>query len=331
MSRGSALDLVVQFMGRQNMIPVPVPFVRMLGDYASAALLAQCLYWGDRTDDPDGWFYKTHDEWQEELELSPGQVRRCVKTCDGMIEVKLKGVPAKNHYRANKERIAEALEHLANENQKCTARCGETPQLDVTKPHDRLPGNTTASRTENTTAKTEPTSEPTQNLQAVVVVDAVGEGATSQTTTTSLQEQNTANGSGASAEPRMASVTHQGDSQASQQPEASQTTSNTDVPGAGGARAALRRAFNESLRVQLLGEFEDRQAWLDLPPQRIDELLRDARLAQGSKYKTALITALDDAARAARARAAPMAAAVAGPVKPKVPAYILEALKGGSA
>ena len=324
MSRGSAFDLVAQFMGRHNMIPVPVPFVRMLGDYASAALLAQCMYWGDRTDDLDGWFYKTYDEWRDELELSPDQVRRCIKTCDGMIEVKLKGIPATNHYRPNKERIAEALEQLANEKQKPTARCGETPQLDAEKVRNRPLGKSATSRTENPTTKTKLTSEPTQNLQAVVVVvPAVGEGATSQTTTTSLQEQDTANGNGASAEPRMAPVTDQGPAQTSPEPGASQTTSNTDVPGA--ARAALRRAFNESFLTQLLSE--GRQAWLDLPPQRIDELLRDARLAQGSNFKIALIPALDDAVRATQARASPQAAVS---MKLKVPNDILEALKGGA-
>jgi len=158
---------------------------------------------------------------------------------------------------------------------------------------------------------------------SVVVVSPQSADATSQTTTP-LQETNTENGSGASAEPRKASVTHQDDDQAPQQLEASQTTSNKNVPGA--ARAALRRGFSETFLTQLLGEFEDRQAWLDLPPPRIDELLRDARLAQGSNYKTALITALDDAVRATRARASPNATM---PVKPKVSDRVLEALKGG--
>ncbi|UWX64779.1 hypothetical protein [Deinococcus rubellus] len=157
----------------------------------------------------------------------------------------------------------------------------------------------------------------------------VGEDATSQTTATSPQETNTENGSDASAEPRMASVTVQGDTQAHPELEASQTTSNRNVPGAA-ARAALRRGFSETFLVQLLGEFEDRLAWLDLPPPRIDELLRDARMAQGSNYKTSLIAALDDDVRASKARASPKVAA-AVPVKPKVSARVLEALKGGSA
>ena len=194
---------------------------------------------------------------------------------------------------------------------------------------DRLTPDQAAPSEEKTEAERKLKEKEKKGKKVVVAAGAFSEP-DSQTTATSLQETNTENGSGASAELRMASVTHQVDSQAPQQPEASQTTSNTDVPGAGGARAALRRAFNESFLVQLLGEFEDRPAWLELPPQRIDELLRDARLAQGSKYKTALITALDDAARAARARAAPMAAAVAGPVKPKISARTLEALNGGS-
>jgi len=53
-SKNSVFDLIAQFMGRQNTIPVPMPFVRILGDYTSAAFLAQCIYWGDRTDDAEG-------------------------------------------------------------------------------------------------------------------------------------------------------------------------------------------------------------------------------------------------------------------------------------
>ncbi|ULH16007.1 hypothetical protein MF271_05070 [Deinococcus sp. KNUC1210] len=173
MTRNTAMSMVAQFLGRQNTIPVPVPFVRMLGDYESAALLAQCLYWGDCTDDPSGWFYKTHEEWADELELSADQVRRCVKTCGGMIEVKRKGIPARNYYRANRDAVAAALEGLASERQHATTRSGETQHQDPGNPHDRTLGNPTTVRRETQRQVvrkpqdliTEPTSEPTQNLR----------------------------------------------------------------------------------------------------------------------------------------------------------------------
>ncbi|CAM4161192.1 hypothetical protein [Deinococcus marmoris] len=165
MSRNTAMDLVLQFMGRQNTIPTPVPFIRILGDHTAAAFLAQCLYWGDRTTNPEGWFHKTHEEWHDELVLTPDQVRRCVRTCGAMVQVKRAGIPARNHYRANREEVGAALERLAIESQNATARYGETQQLETDKPHGSTRTNPTASRTADPTTKSEPTSEPTQNLQ----------------------------------------------------------------------------------------------------------------------------------------------------------------------
>ena len=163
MSKNSAFDMIAQFMGRQNTIPVPMPFVRILGDYTSAAFLSQCIYWCDRTDDAGGWFYKSHDEWAAELELSSDQVRRCVKTCGGMVEVKRAGIPARNYYRVNQELVTHALQILANDTQTATSRSGETQQQAADKPNDRRPTNPTASRTAGATSNkgTKPTSEPT--------------------------------------------------------------------------------------------------------------------------------------------------------------------------
>lgn len=163
MSKNSVFDLIAQFLGRQNTIPVPMPFVRILGDYTSAAFLAQCIYWGDRTDDAEGWFYKSHDEWAAELELSSDQVRRCVKTCTGMVEVKRAGIPARNYYRVDQEGVTAALQKLASETRSVTSRSGETQQLAVDKPNDKTLGNPTASRSANPISNkgTKPTSEPT--------------------------------------------------------------------------------------------------------------------------------------------------------------------------
>jgi hypothetical protein len=48
-------------------------------DHNAAILLNQILYWTTRTNDPEGWFYKTYDQWYEELRFSPYQVWRVVR------------------------------------------------------------------------------------------------------------------------------------------------------------------------------------------------------------------------------------------------------------
>lgn len=105
-----ASSIVAVTLGNQPTVAIPTPFVRLLGDWTAAAFLAQCLYWSQRS--KGGWFYKTHDDWGLEICLSADQVRRCVKTSDGLIEVERRGIPAKNYYRVNRELLDERLRNL---------------------------------------------------------------------------------------------------------------------------------------------------------------------------------------------------------------------------
>jgi hypothetical protein len=115
--RQQALDLIAQATQRKRLIVYPALLVELLGDHHAAALLMQILYWGDRTSDPEGWFYKSYAEWNNELGLSSYQVRRCLdgdprsrsRRCtlrDLGVETKLKkagqfGAPVR-HYRVDR-------------------------------------------------------------------------------------------------------------------------------------------------------------------------------------------------------------------------------------
>ena len=56
--------------------PLMVEFLQ--GDHIASIFINQVLYWTDRTTDPDGWYYKTFDEWKKELQLSYYQVNRVI-------------------------------------------------------------------------------------------------------------------------------------------------------------------------------------------------------------------------------------------------------------
>ena len=56
--------------------PLMVEFLQ--GDHIASIFINQVFYWTDRTTDPDGWFYKTFDEWNKELQLSYYQVNRVI-------------------------------------------------------------------------------------------------------------------------------------------------------------------------------------------------------------------------------------------------------------
>ncbi|QQE90455.1 DnaT-like ssDNA-binding domain-containing protein [Azotobacter chroococcum] len=77
-------------------------FRKVLGLNATAAqFLSQAVYWTERT--ADGWFYKTEGEWEDEIGLSPKEVRTARKNLAALhlLEEVRKGVPAKIHYRVN--------------------------------------------------------------------------------------------------------------------------------------------------------------------------------------------------------------------------------------
>jgi len=105
-SQRAVKELIKSFTGQAQMLTIPRPFIRMTGDHECALMLNQIIYWSERTDDPDGWFYKTHEDWADELEFTPAQVRRITKALEKVgVESRLKkhnGAP-KLHYRISDE------------------------------------------------------------------------------------------------------------------------------------------------------------------------------------------------------------------------------------
>lgn len=72
--------VIVALMGQANTITIPRELVRFFdGDYVAAGMMSQLIYWDDKGDDPDGWIYKTAEQWDEELCLSEYQIRRGAK------------------------------------------------------------------------------------------------------------------------------------------------------------------------------------------------------------------------------------------------------------
>jgi hypothetical protein len=84
-------------------------FKKITGSTVAALMLSQAWYWSKRTADEDGWFYKTLVEWEEETGLSRSEQETARKHLKGMMEVKLRGVPAQLYYRVNKPKIYELL------------------------------------------------------------------------------------------------------------------------------------------------------------------------------------------------------------------------------
>ena len=84
---------------------------RAVGSVSAGVLLSQFLYWTPRTDDPDGWFYKTRDELALETALTRYEqegARKALKKL-GVLEETVRGLPAKIYFRVNVEALTALL------------------------------------------------------------------------------------------------------------------------------------------------------------------------------------------------------------------------------
>lgn len=117
-SQKQIIALIKSFSGQANVLTIPRVYVDVLKSHRAALLLSQCVYWSDKTDDPDGWFYKTFNEWNREL----GMNQHAVDTARGQLEemglVKTKTGKVngtnKNHWQVDFEKLVDVISnHLA--------------------------------------------------------------------------------------------------------------------------------------------------------------------------------------------------------------------------
>lgn len=78
---------------------------------AAGVMLSQAHYWSMRAKLPDGWFYKTVDEWEDETGLTRYEQETARKKLKGLgfWQEELRGVPAKLHFRVDRPLLREAM------------------------------------------------------------------------------------------------------------------------------------------------------------------------------------------------------------------------------
>ncbi|MBD2505103.1 hypothetical protein [Anabaena azotica] len=85
----------------------PIAFHRVYATIAGSAsaglFLSQAMYWDSRTNDPEGWFYRTYEQWTSETALNRYELDKIRHhlTSINLLETQLKGSPVKLHYRIN--------------------------------------------------------------------------------------------------------------------------------------------------------------------------------------------------------------------------------------
>lgn len=86
-------------------------FVRVTGGILPALMLSQAVFQTRCTDDPEGWFWHTQDQWEKETGMTRFEQEtareKLLKT--GFWHEKRVGVPAKMHFKIDVEKLQEKL------------------------------------------------------------------------------------------------------------------------------------------------------------------------------------------------------------------------------
>jgi hypothetical protein len=98
-------EFIAQLMDRP--IAFQRSFIALNVGVTGALMLSQAWEWTNRSDDKDGWFFKTQVEWEEIIGLTRYEqetARRRLKELGVLLE-KRRGLPAQLCYRVDTSRL----------------------------------------------------------------------------------------------------------------------------------------------------------------------------------------------------------------------------------
>lgn len=89
---------------------------RIVGSIKAGLFISQILYWSDKGKNPD-WIYKTIQEFEEETTLTRREQDNAIKKLKalGILEVELRGNPAKRHFKVNEDEFFGMIQKYRNE------------------------------------------------------------------------------------------------------------------------------------------------------------------------------------------------------------------------
>jgi hypothetical protein len=139
--------IISQISGQENIVVVPKLFVRLTGDLTTAILLNQIVFYSDKSKRTDGYFYKSHKEWEEEICLTKRQVSYSTAKLKemGLVETKLmkaNGAPTL-HYKLDYDKLVQWI----------VTNCNNGKSQNVTIDSNKMSLSLTENTTENTTKK----------------------------------------------------------------------------------------------------------------------------------------------------------------------------------
>ena len=110
MPRSQRAEAILEVLGDR-----PVAYHPRLAEaigVKEAVFICQLLYWDGKGKDREGWIFKRQEEWADETGLSYSEQkttrRRLIAL--GLIEEKLRGIPATLHFRLRFDRLSEIID-----------------------------------------------------------------------------------------------------------------------------------------------------------------------------------------------------------------------------
>ena len=156
--RDNIINLIKGISGQSNVLTIPRIFIAILdGNIKSALFLSQCVYWADKMGRP---FYKTYEEWHEEIGLTRSELDSARKDCMGLVIATPHRADNKVilHYRVDWDALSQAvINKLASRNaenmqsqtaENLQSRGAENLQSGVQKTCSPLTETTTENTTE---------------------------------------------------------------------------------------------------------------------------------------------------------------------------------------
>ncbi|MGM1447499.1 hypothetical protein ACS2BO_27020, partial [Bacillus cereus group sp. BceL305] len=139
--------IISQISGQENIVVVPKLFIKLTGDLTTAVLLNQIVFYSDKSKRTDGYFYKSHKEWQEEICLTKRQVSYSTAKLKemGLVDTKLmkaNGAPTL-HYKLDYDKLVDWI----------VTNCNNGKSQIVTMESHKLSQSLTENTTETTTKK----------------------------------------------------------------------------------------------------------------------------------------------------------------------------------
>ncbi|MHB1681213.1 MAG: DnaD domain protein [Bacilli bacterium] len=141
--QGEVFSVIASLTGQANILTVPRIFIDLTGNLQNAVMLSQLVYWSDRTSNPQGWIYKSFDEWKEETSLTRHALRKARESLEeiGVVATMVKksnGSPTV-HYQLNREiMLSRLFEYIQARNAQKTAPDMVSSKTDFRKSANEL-------------------------------------------------------------------------------------------------------------------------------------------------------------------------------------------------